>query len=89
LAGLAPDVRDHDPLIALDGGADGLDAHRGVIAAAARVLVPGGALVLEIGAGQVEAVLGLVRQIGWLPVGPDGLRNDLAGRPRAVIARKG
>ncbi len=49
IAGLAAEVRDHDPHRALDGGADGLDAYRALIPQAARLLVPGGALVVEVG----------------------------------------
>ena len=52
---LATEVRDHDPLRALDGGADGLDAYRALIPQAARLLAPGGALVVEAGQGQSGA----------------------------------
>ena len=52
IAGLAAEVRDHDPRRALDGGADGLDAYRALIPQAARLLAPGGALVVEAGQGQ-------------------------------------
>ena len=58
IAGLAIEVRDHDPLAALDGGADGLDAYRALIPQAARLLAPGAALVVEAGqgqSGQIEA----------------------------------
>jgi release factor glutamine methyltransferase len=44
-------VRDHDPLRALDGGPDGLDAYRAIAAGAGPLLAPGGLLALEIGAG--------------------------------------
>ena len=47
-----PEVRDHDPLAALDGGADGLDAYRALIPQAAQLLAAGGALVVEAGQGQ-------------------------------------
>ncbi len=49
IAGLASEVRDHDPHRALDGGSDGLDAYRALIPQAARLLAPGGALVVEVG----------------------------------------
>ena len=52
IAGLAAEVRDHDPLAALDGGADGLDAYRALIPQAAGLLAPGAALVVEAGEGQ-------------------------------------
>ena len=50
--GLAAEVRNHDPLAALDGGADGLDAYRALIPQAAGLLAPGAALVVEAGEGQ-------------------------------------
>ncbi|HEY0911541.1 MAG TPA: peptide chain release factor N(5)-glutamine methyltransferase, partial [Bradyrhizobium sp.] len=49
IGGLAPEVRNHDPLAALDGGADGLDAYRALIPQASDLLTPGGALVVEVG----------------------------------------
>jgi release factor glutamine methyltransferase len=56
IAALAPEVRDHEPRRALDGGADGLDVVRALLADAPRALRPGGWLVMEIGAGQADAV---------------------------------
>jgi release factor glutamine methyltransferase len=82
---LAPEVRDHDPILALDGGIDGLAAYRAIAADAARLLAPAGALVVEIGAGQCEPVAGLLAA-GGLAVG--GAVNDLAGIPRALAAAK-
>ncbi len=58
IAGLATEVRDHDPIRALDGGADGLDAYRALVPQAARLLAPGGALVVEVGDGQDGEVAG-------------------------------
>jgi release factor glutamine methyltransferase len=52
VAGLAPDVRDFDPLGALDGGGDGLEAYRQISAGAGEFLAPGGHVLVEIGAGQ-------------------------------------
>ena len=52
IAGLSIEVREHDPLLALDGGTDGLDAYRALIPQAARLLAPGAALVVEAGHGQ-------------------------------------
>ena len=60
IAGLAIEVRDHDPSAALDGGADGLDAYRALIPQAAGLLVPAASLVVEVGQGQsgdVEALM--------------------------------
>jgi release factor glutamine methyltransferase len=86
IATLAPDVRDFDPRLALDGGPDGLAAYRAVAADAARVLAPGGWLGLEIGIGQAEAVTALLVQRGLaVPCAP---RPDLAGRPRVVMAQR-
>ena len=64
IAGLATEVRDHDPHRALDGGADGLDAYRALIPQAARLLAPGGALVVEVGHGQSGDVEELMTAAG-------------------------
>ncbi|MEZ5827131.1 MAG: peptide chain release factor N(5)-glutamine methyltransferase [Hyphomicrobiales bacterium] len=85
IAGLAPEVADHDPRTALDGGADGLDAYRRIAARAANFLAPEGALLVEIGVGQEEAVPALLQAQG-LRVSGDGVLPDLSGRPRAVLA---
>ena len=85
IAGLAPEVRDHDPHRALDGGADGLNAYRALIPQAARLLARRGALVLEVGQGQSAEVEGLMREAGLMPERPP--RADLAGVPRAVAGR--
>jgi release factor glutamine methyltransferase len=86
IPGLAAEVRDHDPLAALDGGADGLDAYRALIPQAACLLAPGAALVVEVGAGQSGDVKALMTTAGLAAVGPP--RADLAGIPRAVAGRK-
>ncbi len=85
LAALAPEVRDHEPRLALDGGADGLAAYRALAPQILRVLRPGGAFAVEIGAGQRGAVEDLFRQAG-----ADSLRatRDLAGRDRVVAGSK-
>jgi release factor glutamine methyltransferase len=83
---LATEVRDHDPLQALDGGADGLDAYRTLIPQAARLLVPGGALVVEAGRGQSGDIQGLMTAEGLTLERP--AKADLAGIPRAVAGRK-
>jgi release factor glutamine methyltransferase len=84
IAGLAPDVKDYDPRLALDGGLDGLDAYRAIAAGARRLVVRGGFLVLEVGAGQAEDVTALLMAAGMAPKGPP--RSDMAGIPRAVAA---
>lgn len=83
---LATEVRDHDPLAALDGGTDGLDAYRALIPQAASVLAPGGALVVEVGEGQSGDVEGLMTAAGLVPEGAP--KADLAGVRRAVGGRK-
>jgi release factor glutamine methyltransferase len=82
---LAPEVAHHDPYLALDGGADGLEAYRRIAAGAARLLAPKGAILVEIGASQAPAVAGLLHDGGFL-VANDGPSFDLGGRPRVVVA---
>jgi release factor glutamine methyltransferase len=82
IATLAREVREHDPLPALDGGADGLDAYRALAADAAR-LIGTGHLVVEIGAGQQRDVEFL---FGEKRLAIAGLRHDLAGIARAIAA---
>ena len=86
IAGLATEVRDHDPLGALDGGADGLDAYRALIPQAARLLAPGGVLAVEVGEGQSADVERLMTSAGLTLEGPP--KADLAGIRRAVAGRK-
>lgn len=81
---LAPEVRDHDPRLALDGGDDGLDAYRSVIAEARPLLSQTGRLILELGAGQAPAVTVLVEAAGLVLYGEP--QNDLGGIPRALAA---
>lgn len=85
ITGLMPEVRDHDPLLALDGGADGLRAYRAIAADVGRLLRCGGWFVAEIGAGQAEAVTAILQQGGLVL---DGLLPDLAGIARIVAARR-
>jgi release factor glutamine methyltransferase len=85
IAGLAPDVRDHDPALALDGGADGLDCYRIIAHQTAALLAPRGALIVELGAGQEQAVAAIMKGVGLQLSGP--ARHDLAGHPRALILR--
>ena len=83
---LPTEVRDHDPLGALDGGSDGLDAYRALIPQAVRLLAPGGGLALEVGHDQGADVEQLMAAAGLTLRGPP--RTDLAGIPRAVAGRK-
>jgi release factor glutamine methyltransferase len=81
---LAPEVRVWDPTFALDGGADGLAYYRRIFAETLPLLRDEADVVLEVGDGQAEAVLNLGRRAGFLPL---GIRQDLAGTPRAVLLR--
>ena len=83
IAGLAPEVRDHDPHLALDGGSDGLAAYRAIGDDAHRLLAPQGHLIVEIGAGQGWQVKRILTAAG-LEVGT--IATDLAGIARAVSA---
>lgn len=80
IAGLMPEVSQFEPGAALDGGPDGLEAYRAICSALPRLLRPGGIAVLELGAGQREAVAALaggIGQVSW--------RCDLAGIERALV----
>lgn len=83
IAMLAPEVRDYDPVLALNGGADGLDGYRAIAAQTARLLAPRGQLIVELGAGQEPAVRALFTKAGLTVI---AVRNDLARIPRALGA---
>ncbi|MCB9566791.1 MAG: peptide chain release factor N(5)-glutamine methyltransferase [Myxococcales bacterium] len=85
LAGLQPEVRDFEPRMALDGGADGLDLVRRLVDECARpgVLAPGGRLYLEIGVHQAPAVIELLRARGYAEV---SARRDYGGIDRVIAA---
>jgi release factor glutamine methyltransferase len=83
LAGLQPEVR-HEPVLALDGGADGLDVIRRLCADAPAKLDRPGALALEIGQGQAAEVEALLRRSGALDV---ETKTDLAGIQRVILGR--
>ena len=84
-AALAPEVRDFEPRVALDGGRDGMDFYRRIAAGVARWLAPGGQVILEVGAGQAEAVEAMMRAAGCAV---SARRRDLAGIDRVVRARR-
>ncbi|MBN9592129.1 MAG: peptide chain release factor N(5)-glutamine methyltransferase [Alphaproteobacteria bacterium] len=84
LDGLAPELH-YEPRQALDGGADGLDAYRDLSIRLGAWLVPGGHVLLEIGIGQGEAVSAILAAQG---LEMRGIRADLAGIPRCVVARR-
>jgi release factor glutamine methyltransferase len=83
LSTLEWEVVRHDPVLALDGGVDGLGAYRSIISGLRRLLSPQGRVFLEVGAGQAEAVLSLLAADG---MGPGYVRADLAGHARVVVA---
>lgn len=78
------EVREHDPLLALDGGADGLDAYRAIVLDLPRLLAPDGFCVLELGIGQAEAVTDIGKAAGLVR---SALRRDLGGIERALALR--
>ena len=82
---LDPEVRDHDPRLALDGGSDGLDAYRLLCPLLPRLLAPTGAAVFEVGFAQAAAVAALFAAHGLLKV---ATARDLGGHDRAVIGRR-
>lgn len=80
------EVKDHEPGLALDGGADGLDVFRRILTLAPEVLAPGGTLCVELFEGNVHAAADLVRaEPGWASA---EVREDLTHRPRVLIARR-
>jgi release factor glutamine methyltransferase len=86
IAGLDREVREYDPPCALDGGADGLTAYRAIAPEAARLLAPGGTLIVEAGCGQSGPIADLMSASGLTPDVPP--KADLAGILRAVAGRK-
>jgi release factor glutamine methyltransferase len=82
IAGLDPDVRDHDPHLALDGGADGLSCYRAIAAGAAAHLAPEGRIIVEIGAGQGPDVARIFAGAGFRLAAE---RPDLGGHVRALL----
>jgi release factor glutamine methyltransferase len=82
-ADLPPDVARFEPGAALYAGADGLDAYRALAPQLAALLAPGGIVCLEIGAGQQEAVSGMMGDEGFTIES----RNDLRGIARCLILR--
>ncbi len=85
MAGLAPEVRDWEPHLALTPGGDGLAAYRAIAAGAGARLMAGGRILLEIGPTQAEAVSGLLRAQGFTAI---EVLRDLDGRDRVVMAQK-
>ena len=83
IAGLSPEVVSFDPMAALDGGDDGLDAYRAIFESAPSNLLPGGMVAVEIGIGQSSAVADIARRSGFSTV---ETIPDLGNRARIVLA---
>ncbi|MEG9862117.1 MAG: peptide chain release factor N(5)-glutamine methyltransferase [Parvularculales bacterium] len=82
---LSPEVRFYDPLIALDGGQDGLDAIRLIVSRAGELLIPGGWLGLEVGAGQVQETRRLMEEARLENIAS---ACDLSGIERVVMGQR-
>ncbi len=81
---LMPEVRDHEPRLALDGGEDGLEAYRHLARQAGRILAPGGWLLVEVGIGQAKDVSALFKAGGLIEINQ---RDDYARIPRVVMGK--
>lgn len=87
ISALEPEVSRFDPRAALDGGVDGLDAYRAILANAGGSLKPGGWIVFEVGNEQAEDVMALCRHYGFGDDENPRVWLDLGGRARCVAAR--
>ncbi|HVY15447.1 MAG TPA: peptide chain release factor N(5)-glutamine methyltransferase [Rhodopila sp.] len=85
IAGLMPEVAQHEPRSALDGGPDGCDAYRTILPRLGAILAPDGLAVLELGAGQAATVAALAAGLGL----DTRVHQDLAGIDRALVLRTG
>ena len=84
IAGLMPEVAGFEPAMALDGGADGLDAYRIILSGMAGLLAPGGLAILELGAGQLDDVREIALGSGLAFLSSHA---DLGGIARAIALR--
>jgi len=82
LVGLSPEVLDHDPKAALDGGLDGLDSIREIVVQAQKILHANGGIALEFGFDQASDVGGILSEAGFLDI---EIVKDLAGHDRGAI----
>ena len=81
---LEPEVRDHDPRLALDGGVDGLDFYRQLATEARKFLKTNGKIMLEFGDGQAEAIQKIFENQNWVV---EAVKDDYSQRPRILIVR--
>jgi release factor glutamine methyltransferase len=86
IAALSPEVRDHDPREALDGGPDGLTFYRHLAEEAGPFLESGGKLMMEFGDGQADKIHSILAAQGWVI---QEVKPDYTGRPRILIAQPG
>ena len=84
IAALMPEVANHEPRLALDGGPDGLEAYRIIAAAAPTLITLGGWALVEGGEGQAIDISGIFASVGMSPLAP---RKDLAGVERVVASQ--
>ena len=79
------EVTEHEPELALDGGADGLDLYRPLATWTLRALAPGGGFAVELHETCLDAAAAIAGSLGFVDV---RIVDDLAGRPRVLTARK-
>ncbi len=85
IPGLMPEVRDHEPILALDGGEDGLDFYRKIVSQAGVYLKKGGWLCMEIGYDQGQPLREMLLAAGYEEV---EIIRDLAGLDRTAVGRR-
>jgi len=85
IATLQPEVRDFDPRLALDGGADGLEFYRLIAAQAGAFLKPGGKVMVEFGDGQAAAIGKIFETEKWIV---EAVQADYSHRARILVAKK-
>ncbi len=83
IEGLEPDVKSYEPLAALEAGPDGLAVLRRLLSEAARVLRPGGTMIVEVGDGQAGAVAAMAGSVGFAAI---SIHKDLSNKERMVEA---
>jgi release factor glutamine methyltransferase len=86
IAGLMPEVRDHEPALALDGHADGLHYYRRIIDQSSQYIAPYGHIFLETAPEQAATVAGMLKNGGYKDI---EIIKDLSARDRVVCATKG
>ena len=86
IAKLQPEIRKFEPMMALDGGNDGLDSYRIILQYAHSYLVPGGIILLEIGFDQKDGLINIVNKLPQYQ--SMEFIKDLAGHNRVVLIKK-